>query len=46
MSTVYSAAASVTGITEILADGKAPSIGPRPKKVKAPEPAASEEAAA
>jgi large subunit ribosomal protein L21 len=33
-------------ITEILADGKAPTIGPRPKKVKAPAPAASEEAAA
>jgi large subunit ribosomal protein L21 len=26
----------VIRITEILADGKAPSIGPRPKKAKAP----------
>jgi large subunit ribosomal protein L21 len=33
-------------ITEILADGKAPSIGPRPKRVKAPAAPASEEAAA
>jgi large subunit ribosomal protein L21 len=27
---------TVIRITEILADGKAPSVGPRPKKVKAP----------
>jgi large subunit ribosomal protein L21 len=34
-------------ISEILADGKAPTAGPRPKKAKAPKaPAASDEAAA
>lgn len=29
-------------VTEILTDGKAPSIGPRPKKVKVEKPAAAE----
>jgi len=30
---------TVIRVTEILADGKAPSIGPRPKKAKAEKPA-------
>ena len=33
---------TVLRITEILADGKAPSIGPRPKKEKADKPAAAD----
>jgi large subunit ribosomal protein L21 len=37
---------TVLRITEILADGKAPSIGPRPKRVKAEKPAAAADAAA
>ena len=32
---------TVLRITEILADGKTPSVGPRPKRVKAEKPAAS-----
>ena len=36
---------TVLRITEILADGKSPSVGPRPKHVKAaPKPAAVEDA--
>src|ERR1700744_5844125 len=36
---------TVLRITEILADNAKPSIGPRPKKEKAPKPAENEEAA-
>jgi large subunit ribosomal protein L21 len=32
---------TVLRITEILADGKKPSVGPRPKRVKAEKPAAA-----
>lgn len=34
---------TVLRITEILADGKAPTVGPRPKRVKAEKPAATED---
>ncbi|HWL30711.1 MAG TPA: 50S ribosomal protein L21 [Xanthobacteraceae bacterium] len=36
---------TVIRVTEILADGKKPTVGPRPKRVKAEKPAAGEEAA-
>src|SRR5947209_7832265 len=36
---------TVLRITEILADGKSPTIGPRPKREKAPAPAKDAEAA-
>ena len=34
---------TVLRITEILADGKTPTVGPRPKRVKAEKPAATED---